>query len=305
MKKILKLLIFTLIPFCANGQLTPLSSQYVLNTLLINPAYAGTRGVMNLAAFYRRQWVGIKGTPETMSLSADAPFNDGKLGLGIIIQNDKIGVNRETQFNTNYAYRIDMGTGNLSFGLGAAINLRKASWSDLIVLDPGDENFLIDSKTFIMPNFSFGTYYSNQNFFAGFSIPRLLGQKFDFNKNKYVLTTNMKDNSYLFNLGFVFDLTRNLKFLPSSLVVVSPGNSILYDLNANFRIMDRFWAGVSYRSDRSVNALFQIQINDQIKFAYTYDMDFGRLKSFSSGSHEIMFRYEFRYKIDAISPLNF
>ena len=119
------------------------------------------------------------------------------------------------------------------------------------------------------------------------------------------MDTNMKDNSYLFNLGFVFDLTRNLKFLPSSLVVVSPGNSILYDLNANFRIMDRFWAGVSYRSDRSVNALFQIQINDQIKFAYTYDMDFGRLKSFSSGSHEIMFRYEFRYKIDAISPLNF
>lgn len=305
MKKILKLLIFVLVPIYANGQLTPLSSQYVLNTLMINPAYAGNRGVLNLAAFYRRQWVGIKGSPETMSLSADAPFNDGKLGLGFILQNDKIGVNRETQFNTNYAYRIEMGNGNLSFGLGAAINMRKASWSELIVLDPGDENFQIDSKTYLIPNFSFGTYYSDNNFFAGFSIPKLMGQKFDFNKNKYVLKTNMKDNSYLFNIGFVFDISRNLKFLPSSLVVISPGNSILYDLNANFRIMDRFWSGISYRSDRSVNVLFQMQINDQLKLAYTYDMDFGRLKTYSSGSHEIMLRYEFRYKINAISPLNF
>jgi type IX secretion system PorP/SprF family membrane protein len=305
MKKILKLLIFILMPVCASGQLTPLSSQYVLNPLIINPAYAGNRGVMNLAAFYRRQWVGIKGTPETMALSVDAPFIDGKLGLGFILLNDKIGVNHETEFNTNYAYKIDMGSGNLSFGLGAALKLKKASWSDLTVLDPGDEKFLIDSKTFLTPNFSFGTYYSNQNFFAGFSIPQLLGQKFDFNKNRYVLKYSMKEYSYLVNLGFVFDLSDKLKFLPSTLIDFSPGSKLLYDLNANFRIMDRFWAGISYRSDRSVNTLFQFQINDQLKFAYTYDMDFGTLKSFSSGTHEIMLRYEFRYKISAISPLNF
>lgn len=305
MKTIIKILFFLLIPLSVSGQLTPITSQYVLNPLAINPAYAGNRGVLNLAAFYRRQWVGIKGTPETLTLSADAPFYDDKLGLGLIISNDKIGVNRETQFNTNYSYRIAMGKGNLSFGLGAGIALTKAKWSELIVLDPGDEKYLVDSKTFVIPNFSFGAYYSIQNYFAGFSIPKLIGHKFDFVKNRYILKNNLSEYSYMFNTGFVFDIYPRLKFIPSTLLILSPGKKLLYDINAHFRFMDRFWLGATYRNDRSINALFQMQLTDQVKFAYTYDMDFGKLKSFSSGSHEIMLRYEFRYKVEAISPLNF
>ena len=305
MKKIIKILFFLLIPLSLSGQLTPFNSQYVLNPLLINPAYAGNRGVLNIAAFYRKQWVGIKGTPETISLAADAPFSDDRLGLGLLISNDKIGVTRETQFNTNYSYKIAMKNGILSLGLGAGLVLTNAKWSELIVLDPGDENYLIDSKTFVVPNFSFGAYYSSLNYFAGFSIPKLIGHKFDFNKNKYRLKNNLSEYSYMFNTGYLFDLSPKLKFFPSTLVVFSPGNKLLYDINAHFRFMDRFWLGASYRNDRSINALFQFQLTDQVKFAYTYDMDFGRLRSFSSGSHEIMFRYEFRYKVDAISPLNF
>jgi len=304
MKKIIRIFILFLIPFGANCQLAPYSSQYVLNPLLLNPATAGNRGVLNVAAFYRKQWVGIKGSPETMTLAADAPFAEDKLGLGLIISTDKIGITRQTQFNTNYAYKIALGKGILSFGLGASLNLTNAKWSDLIVLDPGDERYLVDSKTFIVPNFSFGTYYSNQNYFAGISIPRLAGQKFDLDKNRFVLQNSMKHYTYLLNTGYLFDLSSTLKFMPSALIVIS-GDRLLYDINAHFRIMDRFWVGASYRNDRAINALFQLQLNDQLRFAYTYDMDFGKLKTFSSGSHEIMVRYEFRYKINAISPLNF
>ncbi|MFZ0280990.1 MAG: type IX secretion system membrane protein PorP/SprF [Bacteroidales bacterium] len=305
MKTIIKILFFLLIPLSVSGQLTPTTSQYVLNPLLINPATAGNRGVLSLAAFYRKQWVGIKGTPETITLTADAPFNDDKLGLGLLISNDKIGVNRETRFNTNYSYRIAMGKGTLSLGLGAGLTLTHAKWSDLIVLDPGDDNYLIDSKTFAIPNFSFGAYYSNLNYFAGLSIPKLIGHKFDFIKNKYVLKNNLSEYSYMLNTGYIFDLSPKVKFFPSTLLILTPGNKLLFDINAHFRIMDRFWLGASYRNDRSVNALFQFQLTDQMKFAYTYDMDFGMLRTFSSGSHEIMLRYEFRYKVEAISPLNF
>ncbi len=305
MKLIIKILFFLLIPLSVSGQLTPVTSHYVLNPLTINPAYSGSRGVLNLAAFYRKQWVGIKGAPETMTLAVDAPFLDNKLGLGLIISNDKIGVTRETKFNTNYAYKISMGAGTLSFGLGAALSLTNAAWSDLTVLDPGDESYLVDSKTFVIPGFSFGSYYSNQNYFAGFSVPSLVGHKFDFNKNKYVLKNNFSDFQYLFNTGYIFDVSPNLKFFPSTLIVFSPGNKLLYDINAHFRVMDRLWVGASYRNDRSINALVQFQVNDQFKFAYTYDMDFGKLRTFSSGSHEIMLRYEFRFKVEAISPLNF
>jgi type IX secretion system PorP/SprF family membrane protein len=305
MKRIIKLLIFLVIPLSLSGQLTPYTNQYVLNPLTINPAFAGNRGVLNAAAFYRKQWVGIKGSPETMSLTVDAPFRDNKMGWGLNVINDKIGVTKETQFSANYSYKIDLEKGNLSFGLGAGLIITNTAWSDLVVLDPGDEYLLIDSKVFVVPAFSFGTYYSGQKYFAGFSIPKLVGYKFDFDKNKYVLNNNMSDYYYLFNTGYLFDLSSNLKFLPSALLVFSPGDKILYDINAHFRVMDRLWLGASYRNNRSISGMFQFQLTDQIKFAYTYDFDFAKLRTYSSGSHEIMLRYEFRYKVEAISPLNF
>jgi type IX secretion system PorP/SprF family membrane protein len=305
MKRIIKLLLLILIPVSTFGQLTPFTSQYVLNPLSINPAYAGNRGVMNIAAFYRKQWVGVKGSPETMSLAADAPLDDDKMGLGLILINDNIGVTRETQFNANYSYKISMKSGILSFGLGAGLIMTNTAWSKLVVLDQGDEYYRIDSKVFMVPNFSFGTYYSSQNYFAGISIPKLLGQEFNFEKNKYVLKNAMKDYNYLFNTGYIFDLSPKLKFFPSVLVVLAPGDYVLFDINANFKVMDRFWLGASYRNDRAISGLFQFQLTNQVKFAYTYDFDFAKLQTFSSGSHEVMLRYEFRYKVEAVSPLNF
>lgn len=302
MKRIFKLLILFLIPLSVSGQLSPVTNQYVLNPLTINPAYAGNRGVLNIAAFYRKQWVGITGAPETMTLAIDAPLQNNKLGLGLIIVNDKIGVTKETQFNTNYSYKITLGEGILSFGLGAGILTTNTAWNDLVALDPGDE---IESRVFVVPNFSFGTYYSSGNYFAGFSIPKLLSQTFDTDKNKYILKYNISDYYYLFNTGYLFDVSENLKFFPSALLAFSPGDKLLYDINANFRFSDRFWIGSSYRNDRSITGMFQFQLNNQLRIAYTYDFDFGKLRTFSSGSHEIMLRYEFRYKVNAISPLNF
>jgi type IX secretion system PorP/SprF family membrane protein len=305
MKRIIKLIFFLVIPFTLSGQLVPYTNQYVLNPLTINPAYAGNRGLLNISAFYRKQWVGIKGSPETMSLYADAPFHDNKMGFSFNVINDKIGVTRQTQIGASYSYKIDLKKGSLSFGLGAGLGVTNTAWSDLVVLDPGDEYLLIDSKVFVVPTFSFGTYYSDEKYFAGFSIPKLVGYKFDFEKNKYVLNNNMGDYYYLFNTGYLFDLSTKLKFLPSALIAFSPGDKILYDINANFRVMDRLWLGASYRNDRALSGMFQFQLTDQIKFAYTYDFDFAKLRTYSSGSHEIMLRYEFRYKVEAISPLNF
>jgi type IX secretion system PorP/SprF family membrane protein len=305
MKRIIKSFILLLMPLSLAGQLTPVTSQYVLNPLSINPAYAGNRGALNIAAFYRRQWTGISGAPETMTLAADAPFLDSKLGLGFIITNDKIGVTKETHFITNYSYKISMDKGILSLGLGAGLMTTNTAWSNLVVLDPGDENFLSDSRVYVVPDFSFGVYYSGQNYFAGLSIPKLLGNKFDLNKNKYTILFNPGQYNYLLNAGYVYSLSQKIKLFPSTLVTISPGEKVLVDLNAYVSLNDRIWGGVSYRNKRSLGALFQIAVNNQIRVAYTYDFDLGTLGQYSNGSHEIMLRYEFHYKVDAISPLNF
>jgi type IX secretion system PorP/SprF family membrane protein len=288
MKKLIKTIFFLLIPIGVSGQLTPVTNQYILNPLTINPAYAGNRGALNIAAYYRRQWVGIPGAPVTMTLSADAPFLDNKIGLGLIIISDKVGVTREKQIISNYAYKVNLGGGNLSFGLGAGITTTNTAWSDLVVLDPGDEFYLINSRLYVVPNFSFGTYYTYNNYFAGFSIPKFLSYKFNFDKNKYIYTLSPK-----------------FKLFPSTLLTFTPKEKILFDINAHVNYLDRFWGGVSYRNGRSFAGLFQFQVNNQLKVAYTYDFDFGKLRTYSNGSHEIMVRYEFRYKVDVVNPLIF
>jgi type IX secretion system PorP/SprF family membrane protein len=305
MKRIIKSFILLLVPLSLAGQLTPVTSQYVLNPLSINPAYAGNRGALNIAAFYRRQWTGIVGAPETMTLTADAPFLDSKLGLGFIITNDKIGVTKETHFITNYSYRINMDKGTLSFGLGAGLMTSNTAWSKLVALDPGDENFLTDSRVFVVPDFTFGIYYSHQNYFAGLSIPKLLGYKFNYTKNRYIIMFSPGQYNYLLNAGFICTLSQKIKLFPSTLVTISPREKLLVDLNTYVSFNDRIWAGVSYRNQRSAGALFQFAVNSQFRIAYTYDIDFGTLGHYSNGSHEIMLRYEFHYKVDAISPLNF
>jgi type IX secretion system PorP/SprF family membrane protein len=305
MAKFTGILVFFLITLGVSGQFAPLTDHYILNPLSINPAFAGGRGALNIAAFYRNQWAGLEGAPETMSLSLDAPVFSEKIGLGLIIASDKIGVTKETQYITNYAYKIDIGGGSLSLGLGASINTTNTAWSDLVVVDPGDEFYLIDSRVFVVPNFSFGAYYTSGNYFAGFSIPRFLSYNFDFDKNKYRLKNNPDMYSYMLNTGYIFRLAPMVRFFPSTLVTYSKNEKIQYDLNGHFQLYDIFWIGGSYRNKRSVAWLFQINIGSQMKAAYSYDFELGKLGKYTNGSHEIMLRFELRYKVEAVNPLIF
>ena len=305
MKKLISLSVLILLPMMLMGQLTPVTNHYVLNPLRINPSYAGSRGGLSVAAFYRQQWVGLNGAPRTMSLELDAPVLSDKLGLGLFVVNDKIGVTKQTEVMTSYAFRISVGNGTLALGLGAGLVATNTAWSDLIVLDPGDDYFLIDSKVFVVPDFSFGTYYSGKNYFLSFSIPRLLGYSFDFDKNKYSLRVEPGNYNYVVNTGYMFPLGAKARMMPSALVSYSPGDRLLYDGSLHFILYDRVWFGATYRSTGSVTALAQFAINNQLKMAYSYDFDFGKLGTYNNGSHEVMLRYEFRYKVDVINPLIF
>ena len=111
--------------------------------------------------------------------------------------------------------------------------------------------------------------------------------------------------NFLFYTGYAFHVASRVDFIPSTLLNFTPGNKLLYDLNANLNFNNRLWVGASYRNARSVGALLQLQVNNQFKIAYTYDFDTGDLGGYSNGSHEIMLRYEFRYKVNVVDPLVF
>lgn len=304
--RIILLLLFALsISQVTPGQLAPVTDQYILNPQTLNPAYSGSRGTLTVAAFYRRQWVGLDGAPETLTLAADAPVKEGKVGLGLNISTDKIGVTRESSFSTNYSYTVAAGEGKLSLGLGAGLLATNTRWSELTVLDPGDDLYLVDSKVFVVPDFSFGVYYTLKNYFAAVSIPRLLQYKFNFDKNRYSLKANAGEYHYLLHTGYLFDLGGRSKFLPSVFLSMSPESKVQFDINAHWGIYDRMWLGASYRNNQSAAGLFQFMVSNQLKVAYSYYFDFNRLRSYSNGSHEIMLRYQFLFRADVVNPLIF
>ena len=284
------------------GQLQPLSNQYIFNGLAINPAYSGSREALSTTMLYRNQWVGLEGAPKTMSFSLHAPLRKEKIGLGLLIINDKIGVTSETSIVANYAYRMDIANGKLALGLGAGLTLINTAWSELVAIDPDDELLMENSQTFTLPDFSVGAYYTADKFFLGLSIPLFLSHQFNFTKSKFTLQNNFSEYNYLITAGNIFVINTEIKIFPALLMKYNPGNSPQIDLYSHIIYREKFWVGISYRSKKSMVGIFQYQINNQLRIAYSCDFDMGNLGRYNSGSHEIMMKYDFNYLLEVISP---
>ena len=283
-------------------------TQYTLNPLSINPAFAGGREALNISSFFQEKWSGINGAPSTFSLSVDAPLFDNTIGLGVMYTKDTYGVTDDDQFYLSYSYRIYWGKSVLSLGLGAGINNTQTRYSDLTVIDAGDDIYLQKSKSYLKPNFRFGIFYSFKDLYFGFSVPEAVNYAFDKINDEYIVDFDFKYYEYLYNIGYVIRVTPNFKVYPSGLVsYMSQRNSSKYYYDARFHLgfFDKVWFGGSYRSERSLGSLIQVQLNNQLSIAYSYDFDIGQLSRYSNGTHGIMLRYVFQHKGDAISPLLF
>ena len=93
-------------------------TQYMYNTININPAYAGSRGALSIFALHRTQWVGLEGAPVTNAVSINTPLNTSNLGLGVSIVNDKIGPTHENTISADLSYTVPTSeTFKLSFGI--------------------------------------------------------------------------------------------------------------------------------------------------------------------------------------------
>ncbi len=290
------------------AQFSPTDNMYILNPLLLNPAYAGSAGALSMMSIYGQKWHGIEGAPRELTFSIDAPVSDNRLGLGLVIKSNQIGVVKENRLVSNYAYKISSDKSTLSFGLGAGVIMTNTNYSELVVNDPGDERYLTDTELFALPNFSFGVYYENETFFAGLAIPRLLSFKYDYSSNKYSLDNNFSNYSYHLNTGVEIGLGRDISFHPSAMLRYSliPDNAkFQYHLNAGFSLYKRLYLGMSWQDQGTVSGMVQFYINKQLGAAYIYDFQVSKLGNYSNGSHFIMLSYIFNYELDAVNPLIF
>lgn len=272
-------------------------TQYMYNTISINPAYAGSRGVLSIAALHRSQWVGLDGAPTTQTLNLSTPMGK-KVGLGFSIVNDEIGnsTSQETYFDAAFSYTVPTGNeGKLSFGLKAGGHLLNIDFSKLsgFTEEQGANGFPNIDKKF-SPNFGAGIYYHTNHFYAGLSVPNFLDtEHFDSSGDSSSYLAKERLNWYLIT-GYVFDLNQDLKFKPALLWKAVKGAPLQADLSASILINDKFSLGAAYRWDAALSALAGFQITDQFMLGLAYDREVTELgnTSFNDGSFELFLRYE-------------
>jgi type IX secretion system PorP/SprF family membrane protein len=288
----------------ASSQHFPIYSQYMLNGLVINPAYTGSRDVLSTTLMYRNQWVGFEGAPVTALLGAHMPLRNKAVALGLLLVEEKIGFTNNISCFGNYAFRLNTGKGKLSFGFKVGFEMLNEDQSK-IVTQNADNVFINSDRSYFLPNFGFGTYYYTSDFFIGASIPEFLSYREQGGKN-FEPYNDLRNYNFLITSGMLFRLTNSVKIKPSTLLRYQINSTLQYDLNCNVILFnDNLWIGASYRQKEAIVGILEYQINPQLRIGYSYDYSLGPISNYNSGSHEIMVRYEFKYKINAINPRYF
>src|SRR3970040_1944367 len=263
-------------------------TQYMYNTININPAYAGSRGALSIFALHRTQWVGLDGAPVTNAVSVNTPLNSNHLGLGVSIINDKIGPIHENTISADLSYTVPTSeTVKLSFGIKATANLFDLDVSRLNPVD--DDPSLHDYHNKFSPNIGAGVYLHSDKAYVGLSVPNFMeSNRYDDNE---VAIFKERPNFYLI-AGYIFDLSNSIKFKPAMLTKMVKGAPLQVDVSGNLMFEEKLVVGLAYRWSAAVSAMVGFQVSQAFYLGYGYVHETTNLDNYNSGSHEIFLRYE-------------
>ena len=303
-KYILSLLVVLIAVTASRGQQDAQYTQYMYNTMSINPAYTGTRQAMSIVALHRSQWVGLDGAPQTQTFNIHSPVGD-RVGLGLSLVHDEIGPTSELYIDIDYSYRLKIDDDKrLSFGLKAGGHFLNVNFSKLNQYV--SELMTVDNiKNRFSPNFGVGAYYYSPRSYLGISIPNMLETKHFNNESKSNVSTNYiaKENiTYYLIGGYIFELSPLWKFKPATLVKVVSGSPIQWDISGNLMFNDQFIVGAAYRWSAAFSGMFGVQLSDNMLIGLAYDREITDLGNtrFNNGSVEFILRYDFIDKVSKV-----
>jgi type IX secretion system PorP/SprF family membrane protein len=301
-------IVFLTLAINVKGQLYPGFNQYMIEGLTINPAYAGSREVLSTAFFYKNKWMGFKGGHKYQTLSAHTPLQNTRIGLGLLLMHEQIGIDNNYSLYFNYAYRVSLRVGKLAFGLKGGLELTNIDNAQ-IKTSPrfGQDPVFNTTENYFYPNFGIGMYYYSRKFFVGASVPFLLSKKYTESETGIELSHDFQKYNYFFTSGVKIAVSE-VNVTPAILVRYQNKQPLVLGGNVNIDFLDnRFSLGVGYTNElSSLIGIAQIKVNEQLRIGYSYDTSVNsKFNNYIDGSHEIMLRYEFRYIIDAANPVDF
>lgn len=298
--------IFSFLIACVgHAQHLPIYSQYVLNPLVLNPAQAGTAQGLRMVAHYRKQWIGFDPdediTPSTLTIAFDTPFKNKTSAMGTVLTVDKFAVTTITDQLFIFSQKVNLTHKvNLTLGLQVGYSYIRNDYAKLNKSE--DPAFGNNFSTLFSPKLGAGVLLNISNFYVSISLPQnFLTKQKDTLGNRNAIYSKL----IYTQLGIKFKLNDEFQLRPNVLwryINYSNVGSIDLNLMADWRKV--FSVGLSYRYQNSLVALAEFNVN-QLTIGYAYDYNISQLSKVSSGSHEILLKYVFRYGINAVNSKTF
>jgi type IX secretion system PorP/SprF family membrane protein len=290
-----------LLSFQASAQQDPQFTQYFDNALFVNPAYAGSTGMITATTIHREQWVGFEGRPSSTTISLHSPLTYESVGLGITAVRDVIGPLSQTMFYGDFSYSLKLTEkSKLSFGLKAGLNVISSETSLLQTTQSNDLSLFNNVRSRINPNVGFGIYYHTPKFFAGLSTPKMIEQSLDGTKS------NKEKRHYFGIIGAVFPVNSKWKIRPTSQVKATIGAPISIDLSVSGIYQDKIWFGTMYRLNAAFGLFAQYQISPSFRIGLASDFSITQIRKYNYGTYEFLLSYDFKFNKEGIrSPRYF
>lgn len=299
MKKILTAILFACSVYSASAQQDVLLSQYMFNHVLVNPAYAGSKDYMMASLLYRKQWVNFDGAPETQVASIHGPLGITRLGWGVTLAHDNIGITDRTDAHLNLSYQLPV-SNKLKLGMGLKFGVANFSsdFTKLKYWDANDPIYAEGKQSNLLPNIGAGLLLHSDKFYLGLSVPSVLS--YDSTRTLSVDAANKVINQvrhYFVSTGVALEVSPDVVIRPSILMKYTQNAPVEFDFNVNFLLAQRLWVGASYRTEDAIVGIIELQLTKKLRMGYSYDFTTTDIKNYSSGSHEIMLGYDFGFDI--------
>ncbi len=289
----------------SKAQYDAMFTQYMFNEVFINPAYAGSKEAMSATLLHRQQWVSFPGRPITTSFSLHGPLEGNKMGVGLSILSEKVGVMTRNLIYANYAYRLKLDKKNvLAMGLMGGLDHQMNKFSSLKVSNdesgvPVADPQFAATPNVVAPNFGGGLYYNNDQLYVGLSVPRLVDNQVAFGRDgsSTVKTTKIAPKKFTYYLtgGYLFKLDEDFKLRTNIMIKAVQNAPLQVDIGGNVLYKDLIWGGLQYRTGSSISMILGYQVNKQFLVCYSYDYGLNKIQRYSFGSHEIVLNYLFSF----------
>jgi type IX secretion system PorP/SprF family membrane protein len=279
----------------------------MFNLLTFNPGFAGTSEMICATALNRQQWVGFKGAPATTLFNISAPISPFgiKSGVGLVVESDNIGFDKNLNLTGSYSYIMDVGSGKLGMGINLGVFSMALSpdWQipsgDAHTPVSGDPLIPETKESHVTFDAGLGFFYKTDKYYGSLSVTHVNQPKLKFSKGTPYISRH-----YYLTGGYTLQLPNpSLELLPS-FFVNSDGKAFQYAITSLVRYNKKVWGGVSYRAGDAFIGIVGLELFNGIRLGYSYDFTISDVRTNSSGTHEFMVNYCFDLSLGK-SPMKY